>query len=115
MTATQPDLFATYRDTYLQVRRAHEHPGEPILYRDWIYLETIKPRGWTDDQYSAYFVGAKRVHDWYRAALDYARDARKRGDRGRARERYLERCQPLGIPNADDIVFGTRHRSEALF
>ena len=100
------ELFTVYQDTYLQVRRAHQHPGEPVLYRGWVYLETIKPRGWTDGQYSAYFADVLRVNDWYFAALDYAKASRKRGDHGEARREYLEHCESLGIANADDIVFG---------
>jgi hypothetical protein len=97
-------LFDIYHDLYMQVRAAHHHPDQPIIYRDWTYLETTKPRGWTDTQYNAYFTDIMRVHHWYRAARTYATDTRKRSDHGKARQAYRHRSNQLGIGNAD-IVF----------
>lgn len=92
------DLFETYQDTYLGIRAKYGHPDEPILYRGWIYEETLPPKGWDKATYAAYFDEVTRLGGWYLAALTYAAKKRKKPE---DRAAYLEACDRFAVAGHD--------------
>lgn len=93
------DLRTIYEDTYLAIRAKHGHPDEPVRYRGRLgAVETLPPKGWSKDQYTAYFAEVMRLSRWASTAFKYAAKKRKT-DADRAA--YLEACDRFGVAGHD--------------
>lgn len=95
---TTTDLCDIYRETYLEIRTRYQHPDEPILYRDYVYCETLPPRDWDKATYTAYFDEVTRLTGWYLQALQYASKRRKTSD---DRAAYLRTCDEYAVAGHD--------------
>jgi len=92
------DLFKIYQDTYLAIRDKYEHPDEPVLYMGKTYCETVPPKGWTRETYSAYFAEVTRLNDWHQAATRYGAKRRKTTQ---DRAAYIAACDQYGVAGHD--------------
>ncbi|MEO3853713.1 hypothetical protein [Acrocarpospora sp. B8E8] len=104
------DLLDIYRDAYLAIRAKHGHPDEPMLYRGWVYCETLPPKGWDRTQYGAYFDEAHRLTAWYLVARTYAAKKRKTTE---DRSAYLAACDRYAI-DGHDLWFAGEPAQAAL-
>jgi len=92
------DLFTIYQDTYLAICAKYEHPDEPILYGGKTYCETLPPKGWSRETYSAYFADVMALDGWYRDARRYAAKRRKTAQ---DRATYIAACDRHGVAGHD--------------